>query len=67
VGGEAGGGIGVQPTFLRRAGSKLEGLHVCVCPGSRMNTPKARELSWLVMEISNALVDLGMLPIWDIP
>jgi hypothetical protein len=57
----------MQPTFLRRAGSELEGLHVCVCPGSRMNTPKARELSWLVMEISNALVDLGMLPIWDIP
>jgi hypothetical protein len=31
------------------------------------HTIEARELSWLVMEISNALVDLGMLPIWDIP
>jgi hypothetical protein len=33
---------------------------------SERNT-KAGQLSWLVVEISNALADLGMLPIQDIP
>jgi hypothetical protein len=28
---------------------------------------KALELSWLVMEISDALVDLGVFPIRDVP
>jgi hypothetical protein len=28
---------------------------------------EAEQLSWSVREISDALVDLGMLPIWDIP
>jgi hypothetical protein len=27
---------------------------------------RAVGLSWLVMEISDALVDLGVFPIWDI-
>jgi hypothetical protein len=31
------------------------------------HTAKVRELSTLVMEASNALVDLRMLPIQDIP
>jgi hypothetical protein len=30
-------------------------------------TTKARQLLRLVVEISNALVDQGMLPVWDIP
>jgi hypothetical protein len=33
---------------------------------SERNT-KAGQLSWLVVEISNALADLGMLPVQDIP
>jgi hypothetical protein len=35
---------------------EIEGEHVT----------EAEQLSQLVMEISNALVELGMLPIWDI-
>jgi hypothetical protein len=31
------------------------------------HTTKAMTLSWSSMEISNALVDLGVLPILDIP
>jgi hypothetical protein len=30
-------------------------------------TTVARQLLWFVTEISNALVDLGMLPVQDIP
>jgi hypothetical protein len=28
---------------------------------------EAVQLSWSIMEISEALVDLGVFPIWDIP
>jgi hypothetical protein len=30
-------------------------------------TVEAVRLSWLVMETSDALVDLGVFPVWDIP
>jgi hypothetical protein len=39
--------------------------HMDVVEGER--TTKTGQLSRLVMGIPNTLVDLGMLPIWDIP
>jgi hypothetical protein len=46
---------------------ELNELHVRVAGVEDERAAKARELSALVMEASNALVDLGMLPIKDIP
>jgi hypothetical protein len=47
--------------------TELEDIHVRVARVEDECIVEARELSPLVMEISNALVDLGMLSIWDIP
>jgi hypothetical protein len=46
---------------------ELEELHVCVARVEDECAAKAGKLSKLAMEISNALVDLGTLPIRDIP
>jgi hypothetical protein len=40
---------------------------MCVAKVEDEHVADARELSSLVMEASNALVDLRMLPIWEIP
>jgi hypothetical protein len=47
--------------------TELEDVHARVARVEDECIVEARELSRLVMEISNALVDLGMLSIWDIP
>jgi hypothetical protein len=46
---------------------ELEGIRVCVERIEGEHTIEARQLSRLVIEISNALADLGMLPVQDIP
>jgi hypothetical protein len=46
---------------------ELEELHVSVAGVEDECVVKAEELWQLVVEISNALVDLGTLPIRDIP
>jgi hypothetical protein len=46
---------------------ELEELRILVARVKDECTTKAGELSRLVMEISNVLIDLGMLPIRDIP
>jgi hypothetical protein len=46
---------------------ELEEVRACVVGIDDEHVIEAGELLWFVMEISNALVDLGMLPIWDIP
>jgi hypothetical protein len=45
----------------------LEELHVSMAGVVDECTVEAGKLSMLVVGISNALVDLWMLPIWDIP
>jgi hypothetical protein len=45
----------------------LEELRARVAGVEVEHTTKVRELSKLVVEISNALVNLEMRPIWDIP
>jgi hypothetical protein len=47
--------------------AELEEFHVCVAGDADECATKAGKLSMLVVGISNALVDLGMLPIQDIP
>jgi hypothetical protein len=42
-------------------------LHEHVAGVEDERAAEATQLSWSVMEISDALVDQGMLPIWDIP
>jgi hypothetical protein len=46
---------------------ELEELHERVARVENEHTTKAMQLSWPVMKIFDALVDLGMFPIWDIP
>jgi hypothetical protein len=46
---------------------ELEELHAHVARIEDEHATKARKLSTLVMGISNALVHLGMVPIYDIP
>jgi hypothetical protein len=46
---------------------ELEELHERVAGVENKCAAEAVQLSWSVMEISNALVDLGMFPIRDIP
>jgi hypothetical protein len=46
---------------------ELQELHVHVARVENQRTVEAMQLSRLVMEISNALVDLGVFPIRDIP
>jgi hypothetical protein len=47
--------------------AELEGIHACVDRIEVERAIEAKQLSWLVVEISNALADLGMLPIQVIP
>jgi hypothetical protein len=47
--------------------AELEEFRVCVAGDADECATKAGKLSMLVVGISNALVDLGMLPIQDIP
>jgi hypothetical protein len=44
----------------------LEELRACMAGVKDERAAKAVELSQLVIEISDALVDLGVFPIWDI-
>jgi hypothetical protein len=46
---------------------ELEGLHARMTSVEDECPTEAGKLSMLVVGISNALVDLKMLPIWDIP
>jgi hypothetical protein len=46
---------------------ELEELCECVAGVESERAAEAVQLSWSVMEISDALVDLGVFPIWDIP
>jgi hypothetical protein len=47
--------------------ARLEVLHACMAVVEDECTVEAVGLSRLVMGISDALVDLGVFPIWDIP
>jgi hypothetical protein len=47
--------------------TELEELHVSVAEVEGEHAAEAGELSALVIEASNALVDLGMLHIWEVP
>jgi hypothetical protein len=61
--------ISLQETHLERREEKsveLEELCECVAGIEVECTAKAMKLSHSVKEISDALVDLGMFPIWDI-
>jgi hypothetical protein len=51
----------------RDLSAELEEIHVHVDGIGGERAAKAGQLSHLVAEISNALVDLGMLPVQDIP
>jgi hypothetical protein len=51
----------------RDLSAELEKLHMCVVRVEDECAIKTGELSTLFMEASNTLVDLGMLPIRDIP
>jgi hypothetical protein len=51
----------------RDLSAELEELHGHVARVENERTAEALQLSRSVMEISNALVDLGAFPIWDIP
>jgi hypothetical protein len=46
---------------------ELEELHTCVVGVQEERAAEAGELAALVVEASNALVDLGMLHIWEVP
>jgi hypothetical protein len=58
---------GLHPFDGRDLSTELEGLHMHVDGVEGECATEVRQLSQLVMEISNALVDLGMLPVRDIP
>jgi hypothetical protein len=51
----------------RDLSTELEEIHTCVAGVKDECITEAGKLLKLVVEISNALVDLGMLPIRDIP
>jgi chemotaxis protein histidine kinase CheA len=51
----------------RNLSAELENLYERVAEVEDECATKAEQLSRSVREISDALVDLGMLPIWDIP
>jgi hypothetical protein len=46
---------------------ELEELRECVAGVKSERVVEVVQLSWSIMEISEALVDLGVFPIWDIP
>jgi hypothetical protein len=45
----------------------LEEVRLCMARIEDERTTEAMRLSWLVMEISDALIDLWVFPVWDIP
>jgi hypothetical protein len=47
--------------------ARLEVLRACIAGVEDERAAEAVGLSWLVTGISDALVDLGVFPIWDIP
>jgi hypothetical protein len=57
----------MQPFDVWDLTTELEEIRACVDGIMGERATEAGQLSQLVMGISNALVDLGMLPIWDIP
>jgi hypothetical protein len=58
---------GLHPFDGRDLSVELEDIHAHVDMIEGERAIKAGQLLQLVMEISNALVDLGMLPVQDIP
>jgi hypothetical protein len=58
---------GLHPFDRRDLLAELEELRTHVARVEDECATEARKLSMLVMGISNALVDLRTLPIWDIP
>jgi hypothetical protein len=56
---------GLHSLVERDLSAELEELRMCAVEDEL--TAEARDVSVLVAEASNALVDLRMLPIWDIP
>jgi hypothetical protein len=65
--GNADGGASerLHPFDGRDLSMELEGLRACVDGVEGEHATEAGQLSQLVMQISNTLVDLGMLPIRD--
>jgi hypothetical protein len=57
---------GLHPFNRQDLPTELEEAHACV-DGIMGECAEARKLSPLTMEIFNAIVDLGILPVWDIP
>jgi hypothetical protein len=45
---------------------ELEKFCECVAEDKDERAAEAVQLSWSVMEISNALIDLDVFPVWDI-
>jgi hypothetical protein len=58
---------GLHPFDGRDLSMELVEIRSCVDRIESERSAEARQLSQLVMEISNALVDLGKLPVQDIP
>jgi hypothetical protein len=58
---------GLHPPDGRDLSVELEETRACVDGINGEHAAEAERLSQLVMGISNALVDLGMLPVQDIP
>jgi hypothetical protein len=58
---------GLYPLDWRDLPSELGKLHDCVAEVEDNRATKAEQLSWSTMKISNALVDLNMMPIQGIP
>jgi hypothetical protein len=69
AGGEAGGehAHGLHSFDGRDLPAELEELRVRMAGVEDERAAEAGDLSALVIEASNALVDLRMLPVWDIP
>jgi hypothetical protein len=57
----------MQPFDVRDLTTELEEIRACVDGIMGERATEAGQLSQLVLGINNALVDLVMLPIWDIP
>jgi hypothetical protein len=58
---------GLYPFNGRDLPTELEELHVCVAMVEEECVAKAEELVALVIEASNGLMDLRMLPIQEVP
>jgi hypothetical protein len=58
---------GLHPHDRWDLSAELEGMHTCVDGIEGERAIDAGQLSQLAVEISNALADLGMLPVQNIP